>query len=102
MLTTLTKLRKSYHHTHHIMSFDYKLQSSEKRIQKDKRRQAEALKELDTLGSLSSLIVYTIRERKQEKHPNADYEISLRKGKQDSLPSGGLRSGSGNHYDRQF
>jgi hypothetical protein len=55
-------------------------QPSERRIQKDKRRQAEALKELDTLGSLSSLIVYTPRQRRQAKHPNADYELALEKG----------------------
>lgn len=77
-------------------------QPSERRIQKDKKRQSEALKELDTLGTLSSLIMFTSRERKQAKHPNADYEISLQKGKRDALPNGGLRAGSGHHYDRHF
>lgn len=77
-------------------------QPSERRIQKDKKRQVEALKELDTLGALSNLIVFTRRERKQAKHPNSDYEYSLQKGRQDALSNGGLRAGSGNHYDRCF
>jgi len=77
-------------------------QPSERRIQKDIKRQVEALKELDTLGALSELIVFTRRERKQAKHPNSEYEDSLQKGKRDALPNGGLRAGSGNHYDRCF
>jgi len=77
-------------------------QPSERRIQKEKKRQVEALKELDTLGALSKLIVFTRRERKQAKHPNADYELALEKGKRDALPNGGLCTGSGDHYDRCF
>ena len=77
-------------------------QSSDRRIQKEKKRQVEALKELDTLGALSNLIVFTHRERKQAKHPNADYQLALEKGKRNALPNGGLRAGSGDHYDRCF
>ena len=75
---------------------------SKKRIEKNTRRMREALKELDSLGPISNLIVFTPRTRNQAKHPNHDYEVSLHKAKMDTLPTGGFRSGSGQHYDREY
>jgi hypothetical protein len=69
-----------------------------KRQQKYERRIKEALKELDALGP----IVTTSRLRSHAAHPNAGYIQSLRDAAADALPRGGLRTRSGQHYDRSF
>ncbi len=77
--------------------------SREERIAKrDLRRIKEAVKELDSLGPKSGLIVYTKRVRKQAKHPNDEYANAITIYNQDVLPKGGLRKGSGHHYDREY
>ena len=77
--------------------------SREERIAKrDLRRIKEAVKELDSLGEKSGLIVYTKRVRKQAKHPNDEYANATTVYNQDVLPKGGLRKGSGHHYDREY
>jgi hypothetical protein len=77
--------------------------SREERIAKrDLRRIKEAVKELDNLGPKTGLIVYTKRVRKQAKHPNDEYANATIIYNQDVLPKGGLRKGSGHHYDREY
>ncbi len=71
---------------------------SSKRQQKYEKRVREALKDLDSLGP----IVTTSRLRSRAAHPNAQYIQSFRIAAADALPSGGLRTRSGHHYDRSF
>jgi len=81
----------------------YQAVSREERIAKrDLRRLKEAVKELDNLGPKSELIVYTKRNRIQANHPNHDYAQASVIYRQDVLPRGGLRKGSGHHYDREY
>jgi hypothetical protein len=69
-----------------------------KRERKYARRIREALKDLESLGP----IVATSRLRSHAAHPNAEYIQSFRNAMADALPSGGLRTRSGHHYDRSF
>ena len=71
---------------------------SSKRQQKYERRVREALKDLEALGP----IITTSRLRSHAAHPNAEYIQSFRNAMADALPSGGLRTRSGHHYDRSF
>jgi hypothetical protein len=71
---------------------------SSKRQQKYERRVREALKDLESLGP----IVTTSRLRSRAAHPNSEYIQSFRNAAADALPSGGLRTRSGHHYDRSF
>lgn len=71
---------------------------SSKRQQKYERRVREALKDIEALGP----IITTSRLRSRAAHPNAEYIQSFRIAAADALPSGGLRTRSGHHYDRSF
>jgi hypothetical protein len=72
--------------------------------EKEKRRQKEALDELNELGDISALIVNdcTKRMRNPAKHPDEDYVYAFYLQKLDAGKRGGLIAGSGYHYDRGY
>jgi hypothetical protein len=85
-----------------VSTTNLSLSREERLAKRDLRRIKEAAKELDSLGPKSGLIVYTKRVRKQANHPNDEYANATIVYNQDVLPKGGLRKGSGHHYDREY
>jgi hypothetical protein len=66
---------------------------------RDERRRLDALSELAALGS-AILEQGAKRQRRQARHPDADFYAALTTQKKDAGKAGGLVAGSGHHYTR--
>jgi hypothetical protein len=66
---------------------------------RDEQRRLDALSELAALGS-AILEQGAKRQRRQARHPDADFYAALTAQKKDAGKSGGLVAGSKHHYTR--